>query len=77
VEDREKITNKIAKLNKRERGNPWDEVEGFNILPSITFDGGHPATANRGVAVKIFINKDTGETRIFPAEAFRAPRYDV
>lgn len=73
MEDRDKIQAKIDELNNGLSAKPWDEVEGFSMLPKVLFDNStkkYIIYADQGISLKIFINIESGETVTLWADKF-------
>lgn len=68
--DPEKIQNKITELNNQ--GGSWQEIEGNNALTKVEFsDSGTKFYPSSGVPVKMFVNRISGEIKLFPAFIFK------
>lgn len=75
MEDREKIFDKILELNNGADKGPWDEVRDFTMLPSVKSENGqYNITMDEGVAMKIFVNTETGDTKMYWADKFMKTR---
>lgn len=71
VEDQKKVEKHLSALHKR-FGGEWIAVSGFGAITDIELisPGKHNFKPNFGYVVKRFINKNTGEMKIFPASLF-------
>lgn len=69
MEDREKIQNKLDELNKGLKKPIWDESLGFVMMPAIDIKN-NSITLDSGIAVKLFINTETGEVQTFWADNY-------
>lgn len=72
MEDRQKIEAKITELNGGSKG-AWDEAVDFQMMPSIRFNkltNSYTIYADTGISVKVFINTETGETKMYWADVF-------
>lgn len=75
MEDPRKVRRKIDELNRNSLPAAWDEVIGFLMLPNIELNSdakNYGVNLSSGVSVKLFINTETGETRMFWADKFMA-----
>lgn len=73
MEDREKVQLKLKELNTGLNHPQWDESLGFVVMPAISFQDdtkSYGIQMGSGIAVKLFINTETGETRVFWADKF-------
>lgn len=72
--DNNKIIQFLAALNHgRAAENPlWIEITGLKILPRLEVDdiGKITVTPTAGFPVKAFLNKETGEVKMFTARRF-------
>lgn len=71
-EDPQKIQRKIEELNASTPGMFWGVVKGNHALTGMVVDPKGTATflPTRGIPLKAFFNKSTGEIKIFPARMF-------
>lgn len=71
MENPPKVQAMLTELNKGHSSRPWIAVDGFNVMPEALLNpaGGYVITS-KGYNVKIFINTDTGEIKLFPASLF-------
>lgn len=69
-EDPTLIANKLAELNHINEG--WFALPGFHAFTKFDYLQGGAVSFNPmiGFPIKIFMNRATGETRIFPAGIF-------
>jgi len=73
MQDPELIRNKLRELNSGETGD-WEEITGNHALTSV--DGDFRSNSNvvfkpaSGIPIKGFLNRRTGEIKIFPAVMF-------
>ena len=67
-----KIQKKETELNKSTPGQTWLALEGGHALTSLKIaeDGSFSFNLERGMLIKIFWNKTTGEMKIFPLREF-------
>lgn len=73
LEDREKV---LAVLNELNAGLPrpvWDESTGFLMMPSIKLNATnkrYDIMMDSGLSVKLFVNTETGEAKVYWADRF-------
>lgn len=71
-EDPNKIQAKISELDTLAKPASWEEIGGnFAITRFEVHDDGSPIfLPSKGIPLKAFFNKRTGEIKIFPAKIF-------
>jgi len=72
VEDDEKVSAYLRKLNNNATNSPWVAANGFNILLGFEFGkAGQNNTikAGEGIVVKVFFNNKTGDITTVLAQA--------
>lgn len=73
VEDRSKIEDKLKQLNGGELKGKWDESDGFVMMPSVKISQDKKTSSvafDSGIALKLFVNTETGEVETFWAHKF-------
>ena len=61
-----KIKNQLDELNKESGVDVWTTAQGFHAITAVTKEGdGFQFNPASGIIVKAFINKNTGEIRVF------------
>lgn len=68
-----KVKKRVDMLNKGKSSNPWFAFDGFHALTKFKFGKGDESPTfypSSGIILKVFINSETGELRVFPAKAF-------
>jgi hypothetical protein len=72
-ENPHKVQSKLDELNSEEFSTPWVEIKGFVSMTGVDYPdtGGIKFDSKRGYPVKAFLNKDTGEVKLFTAKIFR------
>lgn len=74
MEDQTKVQKRVDELNKSKPSKPWFAFDGFHALTKFEFGKGDESPTfypSSGILLKVFINAETGELRIFPAKAFK------
>ena len=69
MEDQDKVKDILKTLNAGSVEGDWFAAQGFHTLTVIEFSNGEFNKAefkpNEGVPVKTFINRETGEVKIY------------
>lgn len=74
MENPEKVERKLAELNRNMITRPWFAAEGFHALNTFKFGAvgqGPTFKSDEGIPIKVFVNKVTGEFKIYSAYLFK------
>lgn len=69
----------VTILNNQTPGETWEPIDGVQSLTTVTRQAPSGVSFNvgSGVLIKGFINRATGEIRLFPAKLFGYPEIDT
>lgn len=73
MQDNSKIARKLAELNQGLDEPEWEQAQGFHALTGFEFGSKEKRPVFKpdfGIPIKAFVNKRTGEFKIFPALNF-------
>lgn len=71
MEDSQKVQSKVKELNSGLSSSPWVPIDGYySLLKTDLIPTGATFYGNQGLPLKTFLNRETGEVRMFPAKAF-------
>ena len=73
------IRQVVRELSDSTGGAEWEPIEGVQSLTTVSRQAPNGVSFNMGsgVLVKGFINRRTGEIRLFPAKMFGFPNSEI
>ncbi len=73
MENNKKVQEVLKELNGERKKPIWFPVDGFKLLPEVTYKKARKDVSinpSSGYPVKIFVNIQTGEIKVFAAILF-------